>query len=56
MDGQYHGLEWEKETCQFNEAFIKSYNKDSDESYFFEVDVQYPEELSGSISIYLFHL
>ena len=25
--------------------FIKSYNEESDEGYFFEVDVQYPEKL-----------
>ena len=30
---------------QFNEDFIKSHNKVSDERYFFEVDVQYPKKL-----------
>ena len=35
-------LKWVKETSQFNEDFIKSYN---DAGYFLEVDVQYPEEL-----------
>ena len=34
-----------KETSQFNEDFIKSYNDDSDEGYFLEVDFQYPEKL-----------
>ena len=34
-------LKWVKETSQFNEDFIKSYNDDSDEGYFLEVDVQY---------------
>ena len=29
----------------FNKNFTKSYNKDSDEGYFLEVYVQYPEEL-----------
>ena len=29
----------------FNEYFIKSYNEESDEGYFFEVDVQYPEKI-----------
>ena len=35
------------ETSQFNENFIKSYNEESDEGYFFEVDVQYLEKLHG---------
>ena len=30
---------------QFNESFMKSYNEDSDEGYFHNADVQYPEEL-----------
>ena len=34
-----------EETFQFNEDFIRSYNEESDEGYFLEVDVQYPEEL-----------
>ena len=32
-----------KNTSQFDKDFMKSYNEDSDEGYFFEVDVQYPE-------------
>ena len=32
-------------TSQFNEDFIKSYNEESDEGYFLEVDVQYPKKL-----------
>ena len=39
------GFKWVEETCQFNEAFIKSYNKDSDIEYFIEADVQYLEKL-----------
>ena len=30
---------------EFDESFIKSYNKESDEGYFLEVDVQYPGKL-----------
>ena len=30
-----HKFEWIEETCQFNEDFIKNYNEESDESYFF---------------------
>ena len=38
-------FEWMEDTFQFNEDFIKNYNEESDEGYFFEVDVQYPEKL-----------
>ena len=38
-------FEWIEDTSQFNEDFIKNFNKESDEGYFLEVDVQYPEEL-----------
>ena len=34
---------WAEETSQINENFIKSYNDDSDEGCFLEVDVQYHE-------------
>ena len=34
-----------KDTYQFNEGFIKSYNEESDKGYFLEVDVQYLEKL-----------
>ena len=32
-------FEWIGNTSQFNEDFIKNYNKESDEKYFLEVDV-----------------
>ena len=38
-------FEWIKDTSKFNEDFLKNYNKESDEGYFFEVDVQYLEKL-----------
>ena len=34
-----NNFEWIKDTSQFNEDFIKSYNEESDKRYFFEVDV-----------------
>ena len=37
--------EWIEDTSSFNEDFIKNYNEESDEEYFLEVDVQYPEKL-----------
>ena len=42
---QVNNFRWIKDTLQFNEYFIKSYNKESDEGYFLEVDVQYLEKL-----------
>ena len=38
-------FEWIENTFQFNEDFIKSYNEESDEQYFLEGGVQYPEKL-----------
>ena len=38
-------FEWIKDTSKFNKHFIKNYNEESDEGYFHEVDVQYPEKL-----------
>ena len=38
-------FEWIEDISQFNEDFIKNYNEESDEGYFLEVDVQYPEKL-----------
>ena len=38
-------IEWIKDTSQFNENFIKKYNKVSNEGYFLKVDVQYFEKL-----------
>ena len=40
-----NNFKWVEETTEFNEDFIKSYNDDSDEGSFLEVDVQYPENL-----------
>ena len=34
-----NGFEWVDETSQFNKSFIKSYNEESEEGYFLEVDV-----------------
>ena len=45
---------WIKDTSKFNEDFIKNYNKESDERYFLEVDVQYPKNLHELIMIYHF--
>ena len=34
-----------EDTSQLNEDFIKSYKEESDEGYYLEVDIQYPEIL-----------
>ena len=38
-------FEWIEDAFQFNEDFIMNYNEESDDRYFLEVDVQYPEKL-----------
>ena len=38
-------FEWIEYAFQFNENVIKNYNKESDEGYFLEVDIQYPKKL-----------
>ena len=40
-----NNLELIEDTSSFNEDFIKNYGEESDEGYFLEVDVQYPEKL-----------
>ena len=40
-----NNFEWIEDTSQFNKDFIKNYIEKSDEGYFLEVDVQYPEKL-----------
>ena len=43
-----NNFEWIENTSQPNDDLIKSYNENSDEGYFFEIDVQYIEELKTS--------
>ena len=38
-------FKWVEDNSEFNDDFKKSYNDESDEGYFLEVDVQYPENL-----------
>ena len=47
-------FEWIENTSQFNEDFIKNYTEDSDEGYFLEFDVQYPEKLHERHNYLLF--
>ena len=35
------GSKWIDETPRSNENFIKSYNDDTDEGYFLEIDIQF---------------
>ena len=41
-------------TFQFNEVFINNYSKESNEGYFLEVDVQYPQKLHEIDNVLLF--
>ena len=38
-------FKWVEDVSEFNEDFVKTYNEKSNEGYFFEVDVQCPENL-----------
>ena len=42
-----NNFEWIEDSSQFNENFIKNYNEESDEGYFLEVDVEFPERLQN---------
>ena len=33
-------------TSQFNDDFVQNYNEESDQGYFLEVDIQYPEKFN----------
>ena len=45
MMGNVNDFKWVEDIFQFNEDFIKSYNDESDERCFLEVDIQNPENL-----------
>ena len=38
-------FEWMEDLSKIDEDFIKNYDKDSDEGYIFDVDVEYPKNL-----------
>ena len=40
-----NNFDWIEDASKFNEDFIKSCIEESDEEYFFGVDIQYPEKL-----------
>ena len=43
-------FKWVEYILKFNENFIKSYDDESDEGCFYEVDVQYPENLNNLLN------
>ena len=38
-------FKWVEDISEFNEDFVKSFDDESDEGHFLEVDVQYPEKI-----------
>ena len=38
-------FKWVEHISKINEDFIKTYNDESDQGYFFEVDIQYSKKL-----------
>ena len=44
-----NGFKWEDDISRFSERFTKSYNENSNEGYFLEVDVEYPKKIFGSL-------
>ena len=38
-------FEWVEDIYEFGESFVKTYNEQSDERFFLDNDVQYPEKL-----------
>ena len=38
-----NGFKWVEDLSQFNEDFIKKYDKNSGKWYFLEVDIEYPK-------------
>ena len=49
-----NNFKWVEGTSQFNEDFIESYDEESDEGYFLEVDIQHPEKLHELHNVLLF--
>ena len=40
-----HSFKWVNQAPQFRKDYLENYNEDSDEGYFLEVDIPYPEKL-----------
>ena len=48
-------FEWIEDTSQFNEYFIKNYNKESDERYFSKLMFNIPKNYMNFIMTYHFY-
>ena len=44
-----NGFKWEDDISRFSERFTKSYNENSNEGYFLEVDIEYPKKIFSSL-------
>ena len=40
-----NGFEWMEQLSEFDECFIKNYDKNNDKGYILEVDFEYPKKL-----------
>ena len=52
---QLHEFEFIKDTCQFNEDFVKSYNEESYEGYFFKLMFNILKNYINFIMIFHFY-
>ena len=50
-----NAFKWVEDLSEFDECFIKCYNEKSEEGYFLEVDIQYPEIYMMPKTIYHFY-
>ena len=50
-----HDFKWIENTSQFSKYFLESYYEVSDNGYFLEVDVQYPQIVHSFTMIYSFY-
>ena len=48
-----NGFEWVKEISQFNEGFLESYNEESNEQYFLEVNIHFLKLIFNILKSYM---
>ena len=43
-----NGFKWDEDLSEFDEGFKKNYHEKSKDGYFFEIEIQYPENLDNA--------